>query len=566
MFGSTLSCRTSESLGTEADVEVDAAVVGASEGRGAASGSVIVVCGGEEEETTVLGRSKVAAEKLKQNRYRNRYEKRRDEKRETGNVKRKLKIAKNKKGKREMGKNKKQKAKKRKSEKSVSCHPFFHRFPSPVFGLSFWHLAFGIWHFLLLYQGVTRYLWVSVVSAVVSHTTMVYCNNTALVLSAEGPLPTTPLLSKTSISAHVCTSRETLSPTISMSSLTSFSSTSTSTSVPTSVSSSGTTSALRHVLRSKKSSLYKPRKNDHHFDPADPRFNDFADTFSLNNSISTSSIPSLEIDSLSSSFTQSCLTASYRINTNDHPLFVDDEDEDWDNVIEKRQTSPQTVQLDFGESFMQYLKSKATQLYTHYTEKTIDIQYYTQTQQLETFKTTLCPINTYQEIEYIPTNSKPRESRINPAFLKFFAIYKSIKSSPLDDSSNSTVDFYYYEFIHSDFNDIDHFLDSFNITDSKLRTNIKFNILSRDKMYSNVILSPRKDMYQTIQTSKSNYTKLFDSNLPHGSLIRENGKVMPWHHHSLNVNTKKCFTPKGLLPNNTQYTVKNWENTRWVSE
>lgn len=411
---------------------------------------------------------------------------------------------------------------------------------------------------------------------------MLYCNEHHQLLLLPTVNHTTtpePQLSKMNIASG------TLSPTISMSSLISTTTTTTATTTTTTTTqtttsttttnSSLSTIALKHVLRLKRSSLYKPRKHDLLFDHIDTL--NFVDEMSMNNSISTSSIPSLEFDKPLTAFNQkSNLLTFYEIEENEHPLYVEEENEKKEVSEEPLHHNPLNIHKEL--SFFGFIKSKIAKLVESRMEpditeiiRKINRNYITinETTQLETFRTTLTPIKIYDELILTPTNNhlKPRECRINPTFLKFFAIYKSIQSNSLDKASDSTVEYYYNEFTKSKYLNIDVFLNNLNVGDLEMRNSIKFNILSRDKMYTNIILSPRKDIYQNrnIQTTtKCNYQKTEDDEFTaiDGSLIREHGKVMPWHNLQTAKN-RKCFSPVGVLPNNTQYTAKNWENKRW---
>jgi hypothetical protein len=214
---------------------------------------------------------------------------------------------------------------------------------------------------------------------------------------------------------------------------------------------------------------------------------------------------------------------------------------------------------------------------------------------LETFYTTYKPIDAQFSLDAnnLFTISKTRECRVNSNFLKFFAIDSSIKLNYSDHLLNeSTIDFYQNKFINSGLSSIDEFLnnnlinysitkyndnnnydndinDNENLKLQKLKQLIKFALLSRDKMWSNVVLSPRNDMFQHCKNSnilKNSYIQIETQYIPNGSLIRENGKVMPWLKlNDCNRNNKRCFNPSGILPNNIQYTVKTWENKRWSS-
>lgn len=190
----------------------------------------------------------------------------------------------------------------------------------------------------------------------------------------------------------------------------------------------------------------------------------------------------------------------------------------------------------------------------------------------------MLPLETYQishkriqqpfksgETNIIP---KSRECRVNPIFLRLFAIDSTIKNKySYALPSNSTLDYYQYEFINSRAASLDEFLNNIKIDlndeDSQnLKNSLKFSLLSRDKMYSRVILPPRHDSTNHLNTN-SKFIKIKNEPISNGSsIVRENSTVIPWLKLD-DCNNKRCFNPSGVLPNNIQYTVKNWEDERW---
>ena len=183
---------------------------------------------------------------------------------------------------------------------------------------------------------------------------------------------------------------------------------------------------------------------------------------------------------------------------------------------------------------------------------------------LETFHTAFKAIDERHDKD-LNVAPRSRECRINPAFLRFFAINESIKRSCSRQLlDGSTVDYHQYEFINSGCSSLDEYLSS---VDSEDRTaTLKFQLLSRDKMWSEVVLPPRSDIFynKNYKRFREPYVKVKNEPIKNGSLVRENGKVMQW----LNLNdcamqNKRCFSPSGTLKGNIQYTVKNWEKKRW---
>lgn len=203
---------------------------------------------------------------------------------------------------------------------------------------------------------------------------------------------------------------------------------------------------------------------------------------------------------------------------------------------------------------------------------------------LTTYSTILHPLheerNTHLDTSWChlpPT--RQREHRINPLFLRFYAIISSLKIKyHLTLLNESTIDYYQQEFNSSNSPTLDEFFQVYfsedsdllngNADFSHLKSLLKFSILSRDKMSSNVVLTPRGDPFQSVHTynnSRKLYIKTGEIAIPHGTLVREGGtKVMPWVNLSdYKSSNRRSLNPCGTLPNNIQYTVKNWGSKRW---
>jgi hypothetical protein len=205
---------------------------------------------------------------------------------------------------------------------------------------------------------------------------------------------------------------------------------------------------------------------------------------------------------------------------------------------------------------------------------------------LETFQTTYEPIERQPNMDSnvsLLNLRKSRECRINPNFLKFYAIDSTIKYKYKDQLLNDeTIDFYQHQFMKSNCKTIDEFLTQVKISIDEafsmpnpgnntpqvqhLHKLIKYSISTRDKMWNKVVLQPRTDTFSNhkLTTSTSSvYVKTTDTN--DGSLVRATNKIMPWFNlDDCAAMNKKCLYPRGILQNNVQYTAKNWANRRWT--
>ncbi|KAG7664933.1 uncharacterized protein J8A68_001519 [[Candida] subhashii] len=178
---------------------------------------------------------------------------------------------------------------------------------------------------------------------------------------------------------------------------------------------------------------------------------------------------------------------------------------------------------------------------------------------------------------------KNRDQRINSEFLRMYAHDYNARVKTNTLPANPTQE-ELVRLIHS--------------TPSLRQFHYQYNMyrvsnMSRDKLWTNVILPPRSDetpslgidgscyIYASSDTSDEDSgddKSKQDSNIPEKesySLIRRSGKYLPWDSNM----TKSSIRPAGILPHGkcefngeapnsgvtrTQFTVKGWCNPRWV--
>ncbi|OWB64733.1 hypothetical protein B5S33_g660 [[Candida] boidinii] len=211
-------------------------------------------------------------------------------------------------------------------------------------------------------------------------------------------------------------------------------------------------------------------------------------------------------------------------------------------------------------------------------------------------------------------SNRSREPRINSNFLRFYAHDYSIKSCGLlgvtdyeidlfqeeeakryyqtdcqengddgfDLSSESSIDSTsnYYNNLSDEDKDEDDEDDEademtgYNHTREMIsyKDRLKIGLLSREKLWSSVILPPRDDTIDDHSILRNKYiyinSDLCSKSKSCSSLTRMNGGVMPWVN-CYNYNSRKnqtCLKPYGFLANQTQFTVKGWANQRWVGQ
>lgn len=378
--------------------------------------------------------------------------------------------------------------------------------------------------------------------------------------------------------------------------------------------------ALKYALISKKSSCYKGRKSSSQFSQPSTILNLTEEgLLDISNAASKSSLSSSDSSlsmsvctnrsysdtiSLYSNSKSSIISTIDEICDNSHPLAEPIFDQVIDNLQyednlmikndgnENIEESENDVKISFFNNFKQQIKNSSLFLSVKMIYKNNEILFANEVNiidiqnrdilmndalPLETYRTTYKPINQHYNI--CSTNSsitipKSRECRLNSSFLRFFAIDSSIKlnySNELLD--NSIVDSYQYEFLNSEYKSLDEFVNN-QVDNIQSKHVLKFSLLSRDKLWTNVVLPPRNDIFckNSDRNNNSNknclrkslYIKVRNEPKVNGSLVRENGTAMPWiNMDDCKTLTKGCFNPSGSLSNNIQYTVKDWENVRW---
>ncbi|KAF6012300.1 hypothetical protein HII12_002453 [Brettanomyces bruxellensis] len=174
--------------------------------------------------------------------------------------------------------------------------------------------------------------------------------------------------------------------------------------------------------------------------------------------------------------------------------------------------------------------------------------------------------------------AKGREPRINSEFLKFYALDYSCRVQDYLRISDQELDLYDREYEESGCSCIDEFLDRYIICNedsddsfdsvssvdvAKFRNCLKLSLLSRHKLWNNVILPPREDLPNCI---RGRYVHETHPSVNGAGLVRTGGKYMPW----LNItdfgsSARKSIPPCGKMADGTQFTVKGWCNERWCS-
>lgn len=156
-----------------------------------------------------------------------------------------------------------------------------------------------------------------------------------------------------------------------------------------------------------------------------------------------------------------------------------------------------------------------------------------------------------QEIVHHITKVKNRDERINCNFLKLYAQdYSSRQKGYLpQDHGNFIID-----------KNLQKFHQQYNI--------YKVSNASKDKLWQNIILPPRKDEMPTVIDHK-NYILVEGENT---KTIVMNGSHIPWMNKK-SIKPTGCegkYLINGLNPNSgitrTQYTVKGWVNKRWLPQ
>ncbi|ODV88280.1 hypothetical protein CANARDRAFT_26438 [[Candida] arabinofermentans NRRL YB-2248] len=188
--------------------------------------------------------------------------------------------------------------------------------------------------------------------------------------------------------------------------------------------------------------------------------------------------------------------------------------------------------------------------------------------QMQTFQTICQPAHDCKFPCLLPKNIKSREPRINSNFLRLYAQDYTSKSQNLLAITEYEIDLYQQDLIESELNDLDTFLNQFDYSNSppNFKTDLKIGLLSREKLWFNVILPPRNDTPLSQQQSHINYVYNPSSSKTNNNplVVRNNGKYKPWL--QFQDQNQQAFKPYGNMANDVQFTVKGWCNERWVAK
>ncbi|ANZ76934.1 BA75_03424T0 [Komagataella pastoris] len=189
---------------------------------------------------------------------------------------------------------------------------------------------------------------------------------------------------------------------------------------------------------------------------------------------------------------------------------------------------------------------------------------------LRTFHTSITVLESNNNINFAPPHSitsrlqhKVREPRVNSNFLRFYAQDYSIKEKHLLPISEDDIDDYQYKLDLGE-----------PIPDSSFSSYCKLGLLSRERLWSSVILPPRSDEADDHSLFNNEYKQL--EVYPHSknSICRSRDGMLPWikfcdkNRNKLlepgQLLRQKSLKPYGILNQDTQYVVKGWINKRFI--
>ncbi|CAY71138.1 Hypothetical protein PAS_chr3_1075 [Komagataella phaffii GS115] len=189
---------------------------------------------------------------------------------------------------------------------------------------------------------------------------------------------------------------------------------------------------------------------------------------------------------------------------------------------------------------------------------------------LRTFQTNMTVLESHHDIDSASPHSttsrlqhKVREPRVNSNFLRFYAQDYSIKEKHLLPVSEDDIDDYQYKLGLGE-----------PISDSRFHSYCKLGLLSRERLWSSVILPPRSDEADDHSLFNNEYKQLKICPHSKNSICRTRGGVLPWvkfcdkNRNKLlepgQLLRQKSLRPYGVLNQNTQYVVKGWINERFI--
>ncbi|KAL6452977.1 hypothetical protein SBY92_000322 [Candida maltosa Xu316] len=180
-------------------------------------------------------------------------------------------------------------------------------------------------------------------------------------------------------------------------------------------------------------------------------------------------------------------------------------------------------------------------------------------QELTTFKASNNQFPDHHQHDYV--KYKTRESRCNAQFLKLYAYDRNARTSTMTLPNSTTQE--ELKRIMKSRPQIKKFHYAHNVQ--------RISNMSREKLWSSVVLPPRNDESPGLSINGDNYI-LVDSEVNSYSIVRKEGKYLPWL-------SKESIKPAGVLsqgkwlfnseaPNSgvtkSQFTVKGWCNPRWI--
>ncbi|CDK25354.1 unnamed protein product [Kuraishia capsulata CBS 1993] len=180
-----------------------------------------------------------------------------------------------------------------------------------------------------------------------------------------------------------------------------------------------------------------------------------------------------------------------------------------------------------------------------------------------------------------PTSfTRSREPRINSSFLRVYALDYSSKAIGLLNVTEDEIDLYQQcieqkqclqSIPDTDSLSSDDSLDSYESDDQhylpyhiyQKRDELRLALMSREKLWSNVILPPRDDQFADSSLFKSKYACLSEVGVSN-SRTRMNSSILPWINYSQSkMGSNGCLRPYGTI-GDTQFVVKGWVDQRWA--
>lgn len=281
---------------------------------------------------------------------------------------------------------------------------------------------------------------------------------------------------------------------------------------------------------------------------------------------------------------------SVSLNVTDHPLKPNDDPKPIVKICRKQSKTEVSLIRTLVNTVSLHIKP----YYPHHHHHCYHYHRHQEKPRVESIeKSSIIPLTTYSEVKIaLPSSSintsreivshRSREPRINPNYLRMYAVNTSARHQgmlPVTDAEIDAYDVFQNEAdpdqcfvmpllsnitIH-DYDDDDFFPDEISTTIPSYTNLLKIASISRRKLWNDAILSPRQDFVDQTCNDQPICCNWDDLKLKPWERFDEFEGAVASKLDAQSAFPVNCrFKPHGLIPNtNIQYTIKGYEVSRW---